>query len=128
MQANRSRGTKPEIALRRALKQVGLRFSTDVAPKVSLKCKADFVFRKAAICIFVDGCFWHGCPRHFAPPKTNTAWWQEKIADNRRRDRNKRVQLRKLGWTVMRVWECELTAHRIRQTTARIVRTVVGRH
>ena len=127
MQANRPRGTKPELAVRMALKQVGLRFRTDIAPEASLKCKADFVFRKAGVCIFVDGCYWHGCPRHFVPPKTNFAWWREKIADNRRRDRHKRIQLRKMGWTVIRIWECALTPQRIERTTSRVIRTVFER-
>ena len=127
MQANRSRGTKPELALGTALKQVGLRFRTDIAPEASLKCKADFVFRKVGVCIFVDGCYWHGCPRHFVLPKTNTAWWQEKIADNRRRDRHRRVQLRKMGWTVIRIWECALTPRRIGRTISRVIRTAFER-
>jgi DNA mismatch endonuclease (patch repair protein) len=124
MQANRSRGTRPELVLQLALRRAGLRFQTDVAPEPALRCKADFVFRKVRVCVFVDGCYWHGCPRHFALPKTNAAWWLEKIADNQRRDRQKRAQLRKLGWTVIRVWECALTPQRTRRTSARIVRAI----
>jgi DNA mismatch endonuclease (patch repair protein) len=71
-------------------------------------CKADIVFRRAGLCVFVDGCYWHGCPKHFRTPKVNAAWWNEKIADNRSRDRRKTAALRRRGWTVIRIWEHEL--------------------
>lgn len=109
MQANRSRDTKPEIQLRAALHRAGLRFRKDVRPLAVGKCaKADIVFSRAKVCIFIDGCFWHGCPRHFAVPKSNRAWWSEKVADNRLRDRRKTRQLRRAGWTVLRFWEHDL--------------------
>lgn len=125
MQANRPRGTSPELALQLALKRARLRFLTDAAPEAELKCKADIVFRKARVCVFVDGCYWHGCPRHFALPKTNSAWWLEKVTDNKLRDRRKRAALRRFGWVVIRVWECELTAKRIDRTMTRII-SVLG--
>ena len=59
--------------------------------------------------MFVDGCFWHGCPRHFIKPRTNAAFWRKKIAANRTRDRLVTRTLRKLGWSVLRIWEHELT-------------------
>lgn len=109
MQANRPQDTKPEIQLRRALHREGLRFRKDARPLAAIKCaKADVVFARAKLCIFVDGCFWHGCSRHFSAPKSNQAWWKEKIADNRLRDRKKTRQLRRAGWTVLRIWEHEL--------------------
>ena len=105
MRANKSCDTQPEVALRSALHRAGLRFRVDVRPEATLRCKADVVFRSAHVCVFVDGCFWHGCPRHFSVPKTNAAWWREKIADNEARDRRKTVTLAKRGWTVLRFWE-----------------------
>lgn len=109
MQANRPQDTKPEILLRSALHRAGLRFRKDVRPLANRKVgRADVVFSRAKVCVFLDGCFWHGCPRHFSVPKCNGAWWREKIADNRVRDRRKTRQLRRAGWRVLRLWEHDL--------------------
>lgn len=70
--------------------------------------KPDFVFPKHKIAVFVDGCFWHGCPKHATQPKTNATFWQEKIARNKARDRKVNRLLRAKGWTVLRVWEHDL--------------------
>jgi DNA mismatch endonuclease (patch repair protein) len=74
----------------------------------NLTGKPDFVFRKERLCVFVDGCFWHGCPRHGTQPKQNAAFWQEKIARNKRRDRLVARSLRRDGWKVVRIWEHQL--------------------
>lgn len=124
MQANSPRDTIPEMTLRLALHHAGLRYRKDVAPEPSLKCKADVVFRKERVCIFVDGCFWHGCPTHFHTPRTNSDWWEEKINDNKRRDTIKRTRLRERGWTVICVWEHEITPSNIHLMVRRIVRSV----
>ena len=71
--------------------------------------KPDFVFPKLETAVFVDGCFWHGCPRHATRPKTNAAFWRKKIATNKARDRRVNRLLRHLGWTVLRIWEHELS-------------------
>ena len=63
------------------------------------------MFRRPRVCVFVDGCFWHGCPRHFRLPKTNSEWWAEKIRDNMERDVRKTGELQDRGWEVIRVWE-----------------------
>lgn len=76
-------------------------------PHKTLNRTADIVFTKARVAVFVDGCFWHGCPEHRKPPKTNTDWWVNKITRNRRRDQDTEVRLCDLGWTVIRVWEHE---------------------
>ena len=68
----------------------------------------DFVFPKQRLCVFVDGCFWHGCPRCFREPTSNVAYWREKIARNRRRDRRIGLTLRRAGYRVFRLWECRL--------------------
>lgn len=70
--------------------------------------RPDFVFRKLKAAVFVDGCFWHGCPRHFIQPKANAKFWRDKNATNRARDRKVNRTLRRLGWTVLRIWEHEL--------------------
>lgn len=75
----------------------------------NLPGKPDFVFRQQKVAVFVDGCFWHGCPRHSNSPATNREFWQRKIAGNRARDRRVGRLLREKGWKVVRIWEHELT-------------------
>ena len=70
--------------------------------------KPDFVFPALRLAVFVDGCFWHGCPRHATKPKTNRAFWLRKLGRNKERDRQVNRELRKRGWRVVRVWECAL--------------------
>lgn len=110
MKANYGGGLLPEQILRSELQKAGLRFRKHVRPLPGVRCEADIVFARAKLCIFVDGCFWHGCPTHFVCPKTNSAWWDEKIRDNRIRDRLRNKQLRANGWTVLRVWEHRILA------------------
>jgi DNA mismatch endonuclease (patch repair protein) len=73
-----------------------------------LRVKPDFVFRTERVVVFVDGCFWHGCPRCYQKPKQNAKFWREKIGGNQARDRRVTRQLRALGWSVCRIWECRL--------------------
>jgi DNA mismatch endonuclease (patch repair protein) len=73
--------------------------------------KPDFVFQQARLAVFVDGCFWHGCPRHATKPKTNAAFWRRKLAMNKDRDRLVSRILRAYGWQVLRIWECSLQKH-----------------
>lgn len=108
MQANVGRETSPEKALRSALHAAGLRFRKDYAPAPNYPCKADVVFADQRGCIFVDGCFYHGCPEHFKVPDSNADWWREKIADNQARDRRQTEWLEQQDWTVLRVWEHEI--------------------
>ncbi len=106
MQANRSRDTKPELAVRRRLHRRGLRYRVDAAPIPALRRRADIVFAKARVAVFVDGCFWHGCPEHGRKSfNHNTAYWPTKIAANMARDRDTDARLREAGWTVLRFWE-----------------------
>jgi DNA mismatch endonuclease (patch repair protein) len=79
----------------------------------------DFVFREQRIAVFVDGCFWHGCPKHFRVPKSNVRFWKSKIEGNRSRDFRVRSDLRRLGWRVVRIWE-----HSMRNTPSRSVHKV----
>lgn len=109
MTANYGGDLSPERTLRCALRNAGLRFLENVRPVADVRCTADVVFPRRRLCIFVDGCFWHRCPRHFKVPKTNSRWWREKIQDNKDRDSRQRSQLRSAGWRVIRVWEHQLT-------------------
>ena len=86
--------------------------------------KPDFVFRRERVAVFVDGCFWHGCPRHATKPATRAEWWAAKLTRNAQRDRAVTPALRASGWTVVRIWECALARSRAGRTMARITRIV----
>ncbi|MFF3063517.1 very short patch repair endonuclease [Oerskovia sp. NPDC057915] len=107
MQANRRRDTAPELALRRAAHALGLRYRVDARPIRDLNRRADMVFPGAEVAVFVDGCFWHGCPQHGTNAKQNAAFWSAKIAQNRTRDADTNTRLEQAGWIVVRVWEHE---------------------
>lgn len=107
MQSTRQRDTAPEVALRRALFRLGLRYRVNSIPIPGLRRRADIVFRRARVAVYVDGCFWHGCPIHATWPRANAAFWRDKIETNRRRDADTDRQLREAGWLVVRVWEHE---------------------
>lgn len=76
--------------------------------KQSLPGKPDFLFRKQRLAVFVDGCFWHGCPKCYRRPASNQTYWDEKIQRNRKRDLLVTRELRKTGWRVLRIWEHQL--------------------
>ncbi|MBN2456667.1 MAG: very short patch repair endonuclease [Sedimentisphaerales bacterium] len=124
MKAIPSQDTGPEKKLRSFLHDTGLRFRKDVEPIPGIRCKADIVFRKTKLCIFIDGCFWHGCPLHFKPPKTNSEWWVEKINDNVERDRRKTLLIESNGWTVLRYWEHEINSEIISDIAQNVIRLV----
>lgn len=107
MVANKSRDTKPELRLRSQLHRRGLRFRVDIAPVKGTRRRADVVFTRTRIAVFVDGCFWHGCPDHFIEPKSNADYWRNKILTNVERDRDTDRKLLAAGWTVLRFWEHE---------------------
>ena len=105
MQGNRSRDTAPEIALRQLLHAAGLRYRVHRAPIPELRRRrADIIFGPAKVAVFVDGCYWHGCPEHYVPPKTNPGYWSPKIAGNSARDRDTDARLGEAGWLVLRFW------------------------
>lgn len=107
MQSNKSRDTKPELALRGLLHSKGLRYRVCVRPIPELNRTADIVFRKAKVAVEVRGCFWHGCPQHCRIGSTNSAFWKAKVSRNIERDREMDTKLRAAGWTVIVVWEHE---------------------
>jgi DNA mismatch endonuclease (patch repair protein) len=92
--------------------------------RVALVGRPDFVWPRQRIVLFVDGCFWHGCPKHAEIPASNHAYWSLKLARNKARDRAVSRALRASGWTVIRVWECALTNAQNARTAARITRAL----
>ena len=120
MRANRGRDTKPELALRSLLHRAGLRYRVDTQPLEGVRRRADIVFPRERIAVFVDGCFWHGCPEHMRASKKNAESWRTKLEGNRARDAETNELLRTAGWTVIRVWEHENPA----EAAGRITRAV----
>jgi DNA mismatch endonuclease (patch repair protein) len=107
MQRQRRRDTVVEVCIRKSLHRAGFRFRVDYRPEKSLRCKGDVVFTRWKVIVFVDGCFWHGCPLHATSPANNSEWWQEKLHANVERDKRNTRALEELGWKVVRVWEHE---------------------
>ncbi len=107
MLSNKRRDTKPELAVRSALHRAGLRYRVDHPPVPGLRRRADIAFTRQRIAVFVDGCFWHGCPEHRTWPRRNAAYWGPKIERNRERDLDTNERLGAAGWVVLRFWEHE---------------------
>ncbi|MFI2213762.1 very short patch repair endonuclease [Streptomyces sp. NPDC020141] len=107
MRANRSRDTGPELALRRAVHSRGMRYRVAARPIKELRRTADLVFTRAKVAVFLDGCFWHGCPEHHTVAVRNGAYWAAKVERNRTRDLDTNQRLTEAGWAVVRVWEHE---------------------
>jgi DNA mismatch endonuclease (patch repair protein) len=107
MQRQRRRDTAPELALRRCLHARGLRFRVQAKILPGSRQAADIVFPGPKVVVFVDGCFWHGCPDHMTWPKNNAEWWRSKILANKLRDEATEPLLTEAGWRVIRIWEHE---------------------
>ncbi|WP_255647253.1 very short patch repair endonuclease [Nocardiopsis sp. MT53] len=122
MRANRGRDTGPELAVRRLVHAAGLRYRVSARPLPALRRTADLVFTRRRVAVFVDGCFWHGCPEHHTTARTNAAYWAEKVRANRERDADTDRRLGEAGWTVLRFWEHEEPA----AVAERIVAAVRG--
>ena len=103
----RAKNTTPEILLRHSLWMQGLRYRLHY----NLPGNPDIVFVRARVVVFIDGCFWHGCPIHFIRPKTNTSFWRKKLQGNRERDKRNSKDLENKGWVVLRFWEHEVKNH-----------------
>jgi len=101
----KSKNTSPELKLRRGLWREGIR---GYRVNNKLPGKPDLVFSRQRLAIFMDGCFWHGCPLHSTMPKTNEAFWRDKIEKNMKRDVRATEELEGLGWEVLRFWEHEV--------------------
>lgn len=107
MEAAKQQDTAPEVALRSALHQLGLRYRINVSPIPGMRRRADVVFPKARVAVYVHGCFWHGCPIHATWPKANAGFWRDKIESNRRRDADTDRALAAVGWLPIPIWEHE---------------------
>lgn len=111
MARQRTRDTQPELLLRRELHRRGLRYRVDAGIPGMPRRRADLLFTRANVAVFVDGCFWHGCQEHKTAPANNGAWWATKLDRNIERDRETTDYLSSIGWTVVRVWEHENMTH-----------------
>ena len=118
MSRNRGVDTTPEVVLRKALWGLGLRYTL----RSTLPGRPDLVFPLHRVALFVDGCFWHRCPRHAVPPRSNADFWERKLTANVERDARVNRELRALRWRVIRVWE-----HEIRADTDRLARKLLTR-
>lgn len=124
MAAIRSKNTKPEVMVGKYLFSKGLRYRKNVA---SLPGKPDYVFPKYKTVVFVNGCFWHkhACPR-FHWPKSNQEYWIPKITRNVQRDQQNALELSRLGWHVLTVWECELKKGKAEQTLENLYQEIIN--
>ncbi|GAA4991431.1 hypothetical protein GCM10023205_74370 [Yinghuangia aomiensis] len=120
MSRQKSRDTQLELNLRKALHASGLRYRVHRRPLKGIRREADVVFGPARVAVFVDGCFWHGCPEHATWPKNNAEFWRNKIEGNRVRDADTDARLAAAGWLAVRIWEHESPAE-----AAERVRTAV---
>ncbi len=107
MQGNHGRDTKPELAVRRLVHAAGLRYRVNARPEKDLRRTADLLFTRARTAVFIDGCYWHGCPKHSTTPATNKDYWEAKLLRNRSRDIETTAVLEERGWLVLRFWEHE---------------------
>lgn len=123
MSRQRARNTAVEVVLRRELHRMGLRFRIHQRPLTGVRREADVIFTRAKVAVFVDGCFWHGCPEHATWPKNNEEFWRTKIEGNRTRDADTDAKLNAAGWLSVRVWEHE----QVVDAAARVAATVRDR-
>lgn len=123
MSRQKSRNTGIEMALRKILHAAGYRYRVHRRPVKGVRREADLVFGPARVAVFVDGCFWHGCPEHGTWPKNNADYWRTKIETNRRRDANTDALLLEAGWLSVRIWEHEATD----VAASRVIETVKER-
>lgn len=119
MQRQKVRDTGCELAVRRLLHGAGIRYRVDFRPLQGERFRADIGWKGRKIAVFIDGCFWHGCPTHGTLPKSNTDWWRNKFEANRARDERANTALAAAGWTVLRYWEHE--------SPDKIVEDIIGR-
>ncbi|MCL1870856.1 MAG: very short patch repair endonuclease [Promicromonosporaceae bacterium] len=122
MSRAKRRDTVAELSLRRELHARGLRYRVAYPIPGQRRRTIDIAFTRVKVAVFVDGCFWHGCPEHGTRPRSNSAWWASKLAANEARDRDSDRVLVELGWDVVRVWEHESAAPAAEQIGALVSR------
>ncbi|MGC4154456.1 MAG: very short patch repair endonuclease [Propionicimonas sp.] len=120
MQGNRSRDTAPELAVRRLVHAMGMRYLVNARPVPNIRRTADLVFRGPRVAVFIDGCYWHGCPLHYRQPATHVDFWRDKVTQNQARDADTDTVLRAAGWRVLRFWE-----HDAPETVAEAIRAAI---
>ncbi|MEV4995323.1 very short patch repair endonuclease [Streptomyces niveus] len=116
------RDTAPEVAVRKLLHASGLRYRVNARVPDMPRRTVDVMFTKAKVAVFVDGCFWHGCPLHATQPKANAEWWREKLDKNMARDKETSAHLEAAGWTVLRFWEHESPVHMADEIAETVIR------
>ncbi|WP_255988876.1 very short patch repair endonuclease [Chitinolyticbacter albus] len=121
MSRNKGRNTKPEIALRKYCWILGMRYRI----RSSLVGRPDFYFPKEKIAVFVDGCFWHGCPFHYKAPSMRSDFWSKKLEANRIRDALVTATLSAEGWQVIRIWEHDLKTETLLRKQVEKIQTVI---
>lgn len=107
MRSQREKNTGPEVALRRELHRLGLRYRVHQRPVKDLHRTVDIVFRQSRVAVEVHGCFWHQCPEHATQPRANGQWWADKLEGNQRRDAATKAALEANDWELVVVWEHE---------------------
>ena len=122
MRQIRQNNTSAELALRHELHGLGLRYRIHVPVLTKPRRVADVAYRGLRVAVFIDGCFWHGCPLHATWPKGNAEFWRAKIVANKERDRDTDQRLRADGWEVVRIWE-----HESPEKASKRVATIVER-
>ncbi|MFC6448862.1 DNA mismatch endonuclease Vsr [Cellulomonas gelida] len=125
MSAARRRDTKPEMLLRRELHRRGRRFRVVLRVSSSRRRTIDIAFTRSRLAVFVDGCFWHGCPHHGTLPATNGEWWAAKLKANRDRDADTNRLLKEAAWTVLRIWE-HVPADQAADLVERVLAEIAG--
>lgn len=121
MSSARRRDTKPEIDVRRILHARGLRYRVAYPVPGRPRRTVDIAFTRAKVAVFLDGCFWHGCPDHGTLPKAHRSWWVAKLGANSDRDRDTSMLLESQGWMVLRFWE-----HEVPECVAEAITASVG--
>lgn len=122
MREHRITGWRRQVPL--TIKPASSAKDRPVPPKRSRQARPDFIFRAERVAVFVDGCFWHGCPRHGRMPQDNRPFWQAKISRNQERDKHVSRALRAAGWHVLRIWECALARKHQRRTLNRLLKAL----
>ena len=122
MSRARRRDTAPEIALRKLLHANGLRYRVAYPVPGQRRRTIDIAFTRQKLAIFVDGCFWHSCPKHGTAPRANSEWWRRKLEANHARDLDTESVLADRGWTTFRIWEHEDAA----EASARVEALLIG--
>ncbi|MET8990630.1 very short patch repair endonuclease [Nonomuraea wenchangensis] len=126
MSRQRRRDTAPEISVRKLLHARGLRYRVAWQIPGMKRRTVDIAFTRAKVAVFVDGCFWHSCPKHATRPAANDTWWSEKLAKNVARDIATNEHLHQAGWRVIRIWEHEDPSEAVERIVEEVMRSLAN--